>query len=1196
MSKSDLQRSELSFYKLVEEELGIRPSYILGLPDRAAWVVESKITFDCPVCLAHVVLVVQRGRPIADAAVVCGACGWSEAVAALQRRDRQAVRSAFISQQPIETPTATYDEDNTHATDALRFEAELRNELRGRRLVCEISLDGARREIINQAFERIRDEGRANDPEALKRRYPATTAVFLASAAMHGYEAGSLWDHLPIPGLDGNVLGRAFERVLDELHLERFDAMVEGGAMRYVARILGHAGIPQYCCGDYFDLVLNELARGVDDATELISRIRLAPSRLLNVDKPVGRFLLYGGPAARDFLDRTIEMLSDWSTTGLADPARYGLPLYVCEALDGYDRSRHGASGRSASRAHPPRPTISIDPWDPSGPSVVLPPVPAHLGSGSWRISSGDQTDELRTSNLEHRTFTLPRSLAWNVDLVLDGVVARRSQFVGLAALNALVFDSSGFLLRDPTRVSAEAVGVLLPPDAELVSESDDEGQSAPKIIEEYPSLTGDWSGFSFQAVDVSALRRLIVRRQGTDRSCWVSKPEPIPALSGEDVDGVTTVDGLPVRSVMPDVTLPHGFDTSLWRIRITVDGTDHDVDLSASEQGVVSLASFVSRSGIQAVDIVGRGPLGSDFAARFVVVPGLDIDRPRRVVLPGHSRPALTVRADTAISIEGLEPGVAFAQEVRILGDRTTLRLADESTVVEIAVELPLLQWSLVTGKRRREMDDQPVRLTALDVVDDAAPRLAVRCGIERVQLSLELDCRGDVLYSSPTETTASEGRWVFDLAPAKDAIRAATTTISLRLRIGGMPVVVGHLRQDPGVAHVETHLSDHGDLDVRWSESRTVVDRVIRLWPLSRPWLGPTVVAVPDGATSEWIVDTTQLGSGAYLIEVAVDDGWSAPRRPKAGTPSTSQVVLRGVGSGSDDALDIVASALTVGRYSRPLDADEIDQHANELMQSLESKITLGPDLTTESSFRQTCEWLAGRPLALERALDDALSRAVDPDTLLALGIELARHMHMPNLAAASPALWAAAPVLAARLDLANGDTESRERIETYLGISDLEAWQPDETPVDENNVRVVLPKDAGSLRLFRSDLDAIPLHLLDPNTRQLAAFEWVINHQSGEFDAVGWVGNHATMIERLGLPDWAAALVRAEQVGTSTARAFPHARLPELVMRAAVLSMTTEDPFPRRALQRLRPYAPLIVTRSLVMATAVQAQRGE
>src|SRR5262249_32628238 len=157
------------------------------------------------------------------------------------------------------------------------------------------------------------------------------------------------------------------------------------------------------------------------------------------------------------------------------------------------------------------------------------------------------------------RTVTLSRSLSWNVDLSIGGAVVRRSQFVGLGTLNAVAFDPTGALLRDPTRISTKSVRFLRPQDAELVGDRGDGTRGPVGVIEEFPAPTGDWSGFSLVEVDVRGLRRVMVRRAGTERSCWVTESRPSPALNHEPLADVTTVDGLPIYSTVPHIVLPEG-------------------------------------------------------------------------------------------------------------------------------------------------------------------------------------------------------------------------------------------------------------------------------------------------------------------------------------------------------------------------------------------------------------------------------------------------------------------------------------------------------------------------------------------------------------------------------------------------------------------------------------------------------------
>ena len=217
-----------------------------------------------------------------------------------------------------------------------------------------------------------------------------------------------------------------------------------------------------------------------------------------------------------------------------------------------------------------------------------------------------------------------------------------------------------------------------------------------------------------------------------------------------------------------------------------------------------------------------------------------------------------------------------------------------------------------------------------------------------------------------------------------------------------------------------------------------------------------------------------------------------------------------------------------------------------ANEILIALESQLLLGLDPTTLGIFQFLCQRLAARPQALARALDNQVGTGMAPDTLLALTVELTPFMGQPSEAGATPALWSGTPPLAAALDLASDDPEAPERLESFAGIEALDSWQPDTTPVSDANMRVLLDREPAQLRMLRTILEAVPLYVLDPDTRQIAAFEWVIAHRSGEFDARGWVLTHRKGLDALPIPDWAEPLVAAERLTATTTRSYHESRL--------------------------------------------------
>ena len=154
-----------------------------------------------------------------DGELVCSKCGWAEAVSNLDRAAQREIRSTLLTtaaeaptpprpsqpqlfQEPRRAPAARRPTSNRAgpmpdlAVDQL--ESELRGELRGRRLVCEVPADRARRAELKGAIEQLRDLGITDNQQLLARRYPAITACFLVAAATYGYAAGNLYDNLPV--------------------------------------------------------------------------------------------------------------------------------------------------------------------------------------------------------------------------------------------------------------------------------------------------------------------------------------------------------------------------------------------------------------------------------------------------------------------------------------------------------------------------------------------------------------------------------------------------------------------------------------------------------------------------------------------------------------------------------------------------------------------------------------------------------------------------------------------------------------------------------------------------------------------------------------------------------------------------------------------------------------------------------------
>ena len=205
----------------------------------------------------------------------------------------------------------------------------------------------------------------------LSTRCPAALSVVLVADGIFGYEGGEYWPNISLDVTDQNEparLGQQFEKSLDLLGLERFEsARRSEGALRYLMPILLHGKFPRYCALDLWRLLVDELRRGTGSADELLSSWVRHPSVLVHVDKPVQRFLRYGGELAEDLLQRMVDLIELVGDLGRTAAIEMGGPLlaeevgintYLVDAF--FELGVETASVRKGERV--PRPRVMIDP------------------------------------------------------------------------------------------------------------------------------------------------------------------------------------------------------------------------------------------------------------------------------------------------------------------------------------------------------------------------------------------------------------------------------------------------------------------------------------------------------------------------------------------------------------------------------------------------------------------------------------------------------------------------------------------------------------------------------------------------------------------------------------------------------------------------------------------------------------------
>lgn len=1090
-------------------------------------------------------------------------------------------------------------------------------------LVCELDLDEQLHGRLIKAMELLH-ERRVTTSTGRLRGYSALVATYLVAEGIFNFAQGTFFPNLSVKGLDRNVLTTVFEHALRIHGLEKFRALVDAGAQRYLTPILAHGGIPKYSLSDFFRLVTATERRGAADASEMLAYWREHPSLFANTDKPVERFLLYGGDISHDFLDRCLDLVFAQPATEADIPADgFALPRYVCDTFLQLEpderRLRHGAT----SDAGIPRPLVIIDPWDTAGPMLVLPSVPGNYLNGSWDVIAQDHAIRHPTSRME-RIVALAPARRWSVECRGgNGLASRTFTFAGLARAGVLLFDYSDHrLISDFARLRDSRVWILHSggENGSLYRQSGENLQP----IETAPQPSGLWGGYVLEAFDLADSERILVgkgksvedsERDGT--SFWVRIRGDRISLDIEPVPGVHSKDGLPVYAAAPSLLLP-GFDadassqlnrkSTAWSARIQVNGIDHEFDAPALAQLRDDVIRSVLADGTVArVQVTARGPLGMDMRAEFCIIPGLSVSKPANILLPTKRENEILGYVTTSWQSSDVVRIPIHASE-----DVVDARFKDlQGHEVETLITVPCLQWAFISSAgMRSELGQHSSKLSASELVDGDA-LLVIRTRQAGLRIELMLRERDDIVQTISAQTAGVDGRWAFDLRPFSDSIRSSSAArLDLVLKIAGYDVVLGFVQAELNVQHLSIRQrSGNGDctLVLSWEQVSRLNGRVARFWSLSMPWRAPVVEPIPDHSACEISVTRpdAELPPGLYLGEIAVDDGWASPQMPSLNASSARQFRL----GSEDDQVEwlrmlpanepeiMLTLVAATGNRTRQLTATELEIVAPL---ALEALYLSGRQQYPTVNHEGIAELITAKPSDVIAGVHTAAlnwsNNHVEPFLTSVLPLLSALHRWAGSSLPAGDTtfLWELCPSLAAVLDLLNiGNPQVQKRFELESGSTLNAALSSLVIPETRGRVPQLQPligRSADSLEELRRQCFLLPKQPLDLDTQVAVQLEWLIADKRGQFSSESWVKAHRKLGNQAGnmapgLFSHFAKLCAPDVIASS----LPMICFPETVYVAAlhVVTNTKSKHYATLALNELIPLCPGIVSRSLILA---------
>jgi hypothetical protein len=1087
------------------------------------------------------------------------------------------------------------------------LETELRDRLRGRRLIAEVGLDAALHERVTSALE---DLLRTRPQEAVARTHPYLFVSYLTGHGVYGYERGNFWGSVGVRGID-NAAGPLFERQCNLLGLEDFSGLVrDDRATRYVGPMLAHGGIPKYCLADFFSLIIRDMQRAGGTADDLLAHWRTKKTAFFDVDKPVGRFLLYGGDLAVDLLDRCLAAIIEvQSSNRIPTPSEAGLPPYFLVGLRRHvDEIRQARPPRSNARRDALRPRLILDPWSPLGPELELPPVPTGDRVTEWRVWTPSGIDKVDSSTFETKHVSLRPSRSWHVELLRGGVLDQEWTFEGYDASPAMLFDArDGQLLASARSVRGSSVWVVSPQGSTITTTGAGEPTTA-RLLEEVPDLGGGWSGFSVSHVSLIGARILSVEHTAQTMAIRVQAEAARAQLLSSPVDRIHAASGVPVYDHVPVLQLPieTAADLALWRAWMRVG--DAVIEVDPEPDGQVRFDASLADPITPSATIQARGPLGSDFRQDLAIVRDLVVAAPDRLLFPGERHAPVSI-GGAMLSVEGGPVGSRVDLPVPSQGDTVQAKIShgDVSLLVEVRVQR--LLWAVADHLvGALDYAAAPVTVAFDALVGDSTAVLAIRTGARELPLELNLVVDGKVLQQSDrVKTGRGDGRWAFDLALFRDTLRSVEGSLAeFHLVVGLRPVTVMRVRSSVGV----TAVSAEGGFEtgealvaVAFVGAPGVQHRVARLWPVDRPWAPVIAEMIPDGTDRIEVKRSAEaLPPGRYLVEVEVDDGWTTPARPMSGAGNT---VLVTVGDDTDrteylqrlasgDGLAIMERALHTRHIARPLlPAELIDLGPAALACILFLGVDPDPGLRPPSGLHVVGKLLCADPQAFASAVTGAAADGrLGPREALLLALLLGERLHkvsvLPIDDDSARMLWSTAPALAALLDLANHPDDLRDaRLRAALG------WIPADgveqlftgAPVDQ----ALAGRSAELLELLRSNIDLVPQAVLDADTLVIANFEWLIAARSERFDVRRFWGAWSRQVTTT---DLTAGMTDHLDRRTAPAGTEAWASFPRLTLAAAIRLAQTggEEEWAADLLREAADHAPKLVERDIVLAQAL------
>jgi hypothetical protein len=716
----------------------------------------------------------------------------------------------------------------------------IKQELHGKRLICELAFERSRFEQWTRILPK--DVNVWND-------YPFIAAVVTVGVGVYEYEQGDYWHAFPWLSLAGRQKWEnKFTQFLENHEsLESFKSFKSLRGIEYVAIILAHGGIPQYCKADFFKLMIHH-ADPEQSSIDFIEFLTKHPSCFQNIDKPVEKFLLHGGEAAEDLLSRFFSL---WQSRERGDGGgTFGLPHRIVEAFGQWYKENGSAYRQRLRKRRFPKASLCLKPGD-LDVYLYLPRCDDHPEINKntvWKT-----LDRSWAVTADHE-IPLPFAEKWDVEIKRE-----KNTLTGISdALPVIFFDrETGKAIHDPKhrRLPENLWAVFL-----------QSSKTSPSPLYSEPMRA--WAGYEIAVFDLTGHKNLQIDEHEFEirRPFFNVSEDPV-------IRGCKTQKGVLIFHAAPQISWEGSANLSLTKNGVnqgSIDIQAHDFKLWFDTPGEYSFHL--------------RGPFGQNVRKHFVFIPGLDFVAEPAVWWPTTEKVRFHLSAEGFQFLsENNRPPPFFSTAPQL-----TFRALTKTKDFNLVAEIPTLKWRFVGADGdAEEWTNKPVEKSIQELQQIDYPRLVFELADFETTISMSMPGNQGII-SPPTgsQSKVSErNTWVFDLREAWNQViqtgHAEKFDILIRdvneRQLYQGPVLnirpywdITRFRAEWNKEHIE-------EIMISWSEQeQPVTDRWLLLVPLWRPWENEIKAHhLLDHECASYVWKFDKLRPGRYIVR-AIHAPW--------------------------------------------------------------------------------------------------------------------------------------------------------------------------------------------------------------------------------------------------------------------------------------------------------------------------------